>query len=160
MSRLPSCPASSWLFPSFLWSLKSYCLFIAPEKCSPFSFYFFFSHTAPSTLNALFPLYLANSFWSDRTQLRQTHLQEVFPDSPPHPSSSPPAPATPSGSVQVEPPVYTSTIADFLVGFSHWVVRSFRESTVAHSPLYFHPFIWLLAWKKPSKWLLNYRSIQ
>lgn len=96
MSCLPSCLASSWLFPSSLWSLKSFYLLIAPEKCHMLSlvllFVSFFSLAAPSALNAFLPLCLANSFWSNRTQLRQSLLQEVLPDFPPCLSSSPSPP--------------------------------------------------------------------
>ena len=103
--------------------------------------YLFFPHVSPSTLTALLPLCLANSFWSNRTQFRRSSASRKSSTSrksslmlhhtllcfPHYPIST--------GPVQVEPPMDTSSIADLLVDFSHWAVRSSRESTVAHSPL-------------------------
>ena len=138
MSQLPSWPASSPL--SFLSLISQVILSISSSSKMPNAPFFllfvsFFPRVSPSTLTALLPICLANSFWSNRTQLRRSstsrksslmlhHTLLCFPH---HPISI--------GPVQVEPPMYTSPIVDLLVDFSHWAVRSSRESTVAHSAL-------------------------
>lgn len=102
-------PASSLLFPFFLWSqvILSISSSSKMSNASPFSFYLlYFFHMFLPLPWLPFSLCLANSFWSNRTQLRKSSASGSLPppgslpDAPSHPSMFPPLPYPHTGPVQ------------------------------------------------------------